>query len=126
MDIPGRRRCRGIVSEENLNLLRSRGASYLVATPKRLLTQFQKDLLANDCTQVANHPQIEVKRIERDGEVYVLTRSLPRAEKDRAMRQRLLQGLRKDLAKLNHTLHSGRVARPDILLEPLPVPPSPW
>ena len=37
---------RGIVSEENLNLLRSRGASYLVATPKRLLTQFQE---GSDC-----------------------------------------------------------------------------
>ena len=37
---------RGLVSEENLSLLRSQGASYLVATPKRLLTQFQKDLIA--------------------------------------------------------------------------------
>ena len=63
---------RGIVSEENLNLLRSRCASYLVAT-KRLLTQFQKDLLAEDWTQVANQPQIQVKRIEREGELYVLT-----------------------------------------------------
>jgi transposase len=50
---------RGIVSEENLNLLRSREASYLVATPKRLLTQFQKDLITEDWTQVANHPQIQ-------------------------------------------------------------------
>jgi hypothetical protein len=72
---------RGIVSEENLSLLRSRGASYLVATPKRLLAKFQKDLIAEDWAQVANHPQIEVKRIERDGELYVLTRSLARAEK---------------------------------------------
>jgi len=45
---------RGIVSEENLNLLRSRGASYLVATPKRLLTQFHKDLLAKDWTGYLN------------------------------------------------------------------------
>jgi hypothetical protein len=29
-----------------LNLLRSRGASYLVATPKRLSNQFEKELLA--------------------------------------------------------------------------------
>jgi transposase len=47
---------RGIVSEENLNLLRSRGASYLMATPKRLLTQFQKELLAENWTQVAKPP----------------------------------------------------------------------
>ena len=106
---------RGIVSEENLNLLRSRGASYLVATPKRLLTQFQKDLLAEDWTQVANHPQIQVKRIERDGELYVLTRSLARAEKERAMRQRVLKGLRKDLAKLSQAVRSGRVRRKELI-----------
>src|SRR5260370_12316126 len=106
---------RGIVSEENLNLLRSRGASYLVTTQKRLLTQFQKDLLAKDWTQVANHPQIEVKRIERDGELYVLTRSLARAEKERAMRQRVLKGLRKDLAKLSHAVRSGRVRRKELI-----------
>jgi len=40
-----------------------------VATPKRLLTRFQKELLAEDWTQVANHPQIQVKRIKRDGEL---------------------------------------------------------
>ena len=57
---------------------------------------------------MANHPQIQVKRIERDGELYVLTRSLARAEKERAMRQRGLKGLRKDLAKLSKT---GKVPR---------------
>lgn len=86
-----------------------------MATPKRLLTQFQKDLLAEDWTQVANHPQIEVKRIERDGELYVLTRSLARAEKERAMRQRVLKGLRKDLAKLSHAVRSGRVRRKELI-----------
>jgi transposase len=106
---------RGIVSEENLNLLRSRGASYLVATPKRLLTQFQKDLLAEDWTQVANHPQIQVKRIERNGDLCVLTRSLARAEKERAMRQRVLKGLRKDLAKLSQAVRSGRVRRKELI-----------
>jgi hypothetical protein len=64
---------------------------------------------------VANHPQIEVKRIERAGELYVVTRSLVRAEKERAMRQRVLKGLRKDLAKLSHTVRSGRVRRKELI-----------
>jgi hypothetical protein len=59
-----------------------------VATPKRFLTQFQKDLL--------------------------LTRSLVRAEKERAMRQRVLKGLRKDLAKLSQAVRSGRVRRQEV------------
>jgi hypothetical protein len=41
--------------------------------------------------------------------LYVLTRSLARAEKERAMRQRVLKGLRKDLAKLSHAVRSGRI-----------------
>jgi hypothetical protein len=65
---------------------------------------------------LANHPQIEVKRIERDGELYVLTRSLARAEKERAMRQRVLKGLRKDLAKLSNSIRSGRVVRKELIL----------
>ena len=86
-----------------------------MATPKRLLTQFQKDLIAQDWTQVADHPQIQVKRIEHEGELYVLTRSLARAEKERAMRQRVLKGLRKDLAKLSHAVRSGRVRRKELI-----------
>ena len=86
-----------------------------MATPKRLLTQFQKDLIAEDWTQVANHPQIQVKRIEHEGELYVLTRSLAGAEKERAMRQRVLKGLRKDLAKLSQAVRSGRVRRKELI-----------
>ena len=86
---------RGIVSEENLALLRKRGALYLIATPKRQLANFQKELVEEDWSQVRDHPQIQVKLLERDKELYVLTRSLERAEKERAMRTRVLRGLAK-------------------------------
>jgi len=99
---------RGIVSEENLALLRRRGASYLVATPRRMLGSFQKELVKEDWSEVKAHPQIQVKLVERDGELYVLSRSLNRAEKERAMRMRALHGLRKDLAKLSKSVRSGR------------------
>jgi transposase len=98
---------RGIVSEENLALLRRRGASYLVATPRRMLSSFQKELIKEDWSEVKAHPQIQLKLVERDGELYVLSRSLNRAEKERAMRMRALHGLRKDLAKLSKSMRSG-------------------
>ena len=63
---------RGIVSEENLELLRRRGACYLVATPKRKLAAFEQALLKEDWTEVPGRPEIEVKLLEREGEVYVL------------------------------------------------------
>jgi hypothetical protein len=96
------------VSEENLALLRRRGASYLVATPRRMLSSFQKELIKEDWSEVKAHPQIQLKLVERDGELYVLSRSLNRAEKDRAIRMRALHGLRKDLAKLSKSVRGAR------------------
>ena len=110
---------RGIVSEENLELLRRRGASYLVATPRRMLSSFQKELIKEDWSEVKAHPQIQLKLVERDGELYVLSRSLNRAEKERAMRMRVLHGLRKDLAKLSKSVRSGRVRRRELIYKRL-------
>jgi transposase len=110
---------RGIVSEENLALLRRRGASYLVATPRRMLASFQKELVKEDWSEVKAHPQIQVKLVEGDGELYVLSRSLNRAEKERAMRMRALHGLRKDLAKLSKSVRSGRVHRRELIYKRL-------
>jgi Transposase DDE domain len=70
---------RGIVSEENLALLRRRGAFYLVATPRRKLAGFEQELLQADWAEVSGRPDREVKRVEREGELYVLTRSRERA-----------------------------------------------
>jgi transposase len=42
---------RGIVSEENLALLRRRGAFYLVATPQHKLAAFEQELLKADCVR---------------------------------------------------------------------------
>jgi transposase len=110
---------RGLVSEENLALLRERGAFYLVATPKRALSQFEKELLKEDWSEVAGRPQVQVKLLERDNELYVLTRSLDRAHKERAIRLRALRGLRKDLSKLSKTVRSGRVRKRDLILKRL-------
>jgi transposase len=108
---------RGIASEANLELLRRRGAFYLVATPKRKLAAFEQELLkAEDWAQVTSRPEIEVKLIEREGELYVLTRSRERAERERTIRLRALHGLRNDLRKLSKTVRSGRLRQRDLIL----------
>jgi hypothetical protein len=110
---------RGIACEENLALLRQRGAFYLVATPKRQLNGFEKELLQEDWTQVAGRPQVQVKLLERDAELYVLTRSPARAEKEREMRMRALRGLRQDLSKLSKSVRTGRLRQRDLILKRL-------
>lgn len=92
---------RGMVSEENLEMLRDAGASYLVGTPKSMLKRFERELLTEDWTHI--EPGVDVKLCTApDGatETYVLCRSPQRSEKERAMRERQVQRLEKELARL--------------------------
>ena len=91
---------RGMVSEENLEMLRESQALYLVGTPKSMLQRFEQRLLDHDWAQVA--PGVEVKLCAApDGseETFVLCRSVRRIEKDRAIRDK--QRARLD-TELNH------------------------
>ena len=45
-----------------------RGACYLVATPRGIVSSFQQELMREDRSEVKAHPQIQLKLVERDGE----------------------------------------------------------
>ena len=71
---------RGIVSEENLQRLRRRGASYLVGTPRAQLKSYERRLLEGDWQSVSG--EVEVQLIAEDNkETYVLARSRSRRRK---------------------------------------------
>ena len=98
---------RGMVSEENIEFLRARGARYLVGTPKSQLKRFEAKLLEEaDWTQV--QPGVEAKIVAHpDGaedEQYLLCRSQARAQKERAMLERQRQRLREKLAEIDASL----------------------
>ena len=92
---------RGMLSEDNLEMLRDSEANYLVGTPKSMLKQFEQDLLEHDWEQV--QADVEVKlRPSPDGEneTFVLCRSHGRIEKERAMREKQRIRLETELNKL--------------------------
>ena len=92
---------RGMVSEENLTQLREWGASYLVGTPKSMLRNFEKQLLADDWTHMANG--VDVKLCQSPDslkETFVICRSPGRIEKERAMRQRQVEGFEAGLTQI--------------------------
>lgn len=92
---------RGMVSEDNLELLRESGAKYLVGTPKSMLKEFERHLLEKDWETV--EPGVEVKLCPvPDGrqETYVLCRSAGRIEKEHAIRERQRERLETALHKL--------------------------
>jgi transposase len=96
---------RGMVSEDNLDMLREAKASYLVGTPKSMLKQFERDLLEQDWEHV--EPEVEVKlRPSPEGanETFVLCRSRGRIEKERAMREKQRGKLEAELSKLKERI----------------------
>jgi transposase len=102
---------RGMISEENIDFLRERGARYIVGTPKRELKAFEAQLLEEkDWAEV--QPGVEVKLVAHPdgapGERYVLCRSSARREKELAMLQRQRERLRAQLDKA----HASLVRRP--------------
>lgn len=98
---------RGMISEENIEFLRERGARYLVGTPKRQLKAFEAALLEDkDWAEV--QPGVEVKLVAHpdgaSGEQYVLCRSAARREKELAMLQRQCERLRAQLDRTHASL----------------------
>lgn len=104
---------RGMVSEDNLKILRGAKANYLVGTPKNMLKHFEHDLLEHDWERV--EPDVEVKlRAAPDGtnETFVLCRSRGRIEKERAMREKqrakLEAALKQLAARINADIRALR------------------
>lgn len=96
---------RGIVSEENLEWLRQRGAIYLVGTPRSQLKKHQAALL--DQTRWKEvRPGVEVRCVEagQGSERFILCRSVDRGAKERAMLERQLNRLRTELGQLDKAL----------------------
>ena len=106
---------RGMVSEENLESLRQRGARYIVGSPKAQLRRFEAALLEKQ-GWTAVRPEVEVKLLAHpDGkgqEQFVLCRSQARREKEKAMLARQEQRLWQKLWEIHQSVQA-RPAPPE-------------
>lgn len=101
---------RGMVSEENIEFMRKRGARYIVGTPKSMLRKFEQELLAKGWEEV--QPGVEVKICscpEGGEETFVLCRSEGRKDKETAILNRFLSRLQAGLGRLKEQAEKGRL-----------------
>ena len=91
---------RGMVSEKNLEYLRSGARRYIVGTPKSHLKRLEKELLVEDWEKVREG--LEVKRCPSpDGqESFILCRSTERALKEKQIHQRFEKRVEQGVMKL--------------------------
>src|ERR1700730_2816797 len=65
---------RGMVSEKNLEFLRSRGGQYIVGTPKGMLRQFESALAEGDWRTVQDGVEVKLVAGPQGAETFVLAR----------------------------------------------------
>lgn len=104
---------RGIVSEDNLEQLRQRGAHYLVGTPKSQLQAYEQKLLTGQWQQISEAVQVQL--VPAADEVYVLCRSTGRVQKERAIRRGWLRQLIGDLRRLRRRVRTGQLKQRELI-----------
>jgi len=91
---------RGMVSQDNIELLKQEGRRYIIGTPKSMLKKFETQLLSDDWDTV--HEGLEVKCCPSpDGdETFILCRSQDRGKKEQAMHERFEKRIEEGLKKI--------------------------
>jgi transposase len=101
---------RGFVSEENLEFLRTRGATYIVGSLRSLLKDFKKEIESNDWATIQSGVEVKLARHPEFGEEkFILCRSQGRKQKERAMLERQVKRLEDELKKIAAGITKGRL-----------------
>lgn len=108
---------RGMISAEALRFLGRSGRRYLIATRRGELASFAKQLRHGGWQRLKDNPDVAVKLLERKRVHYLLARSRPRRQKERAIRRRQRRGLARALGKLQQRIEDGRLKDRDKILE---------
>jgi transposase len=109
---------RGMVSTATLRFFRKSGRQYLLALRRSALSKFARQLQTRTGWQrLPEHDEVEVKRVRRGQQHYLLARSQPRRQKERAIRRRQRRGLAEGLRKLQARIAQGKLKNRDKILE---------
>jgi hypothetical protein len=104
---------RGIPTEAVLEVMRQADppVSYLVGTPKGRLSRLEQELLTRPWHKA--RPDVQVKLLPQDGELYVFAESKDRVAKERAMRRRQIKWLWARLKQLS----AMQIKREELLMK---------
>jgi DDE family transposase len=108
---------RGMISKATLRFLGQGQRRYLLATRRSELTRFQAQLGRAGWQRLPGNPEVAVKQLRRGRVHYLLARSKPRRQKERAMRRRQRRGLARALRKLHAQIAAGRLKQRDKIIE---------
>jgi transposase len=91
---------RGMVSAENIEFLKQGGRRYIVGTPKSMLKQFERELLAADWHTIRDGLEVRLCPAPDGEETFVLCRSRDRRQKEKAMHDRFEKRIEEGLKRI--------------------------
>lgn len=107
---------RGMISEKNMEFLRSGGRRYIVGTPRGQLRHFQEQLSSEAGWQeIAEGLSAKLIAAEGGDESFLLCRSLARGAKEKAMRERFAGRIEEGLRKLAEACRGEKKLRPSVV-----------
>jgi len=101
---------RGMVSEAKISFLRQGKRRYIVGTPKSMLKQFERELLAEDWHAIRDGLEVKLCPTPDGEETFVLCRSRDRREKEKAMHARFEQRIEEGLRRIAATCQRQRLS----------------
>ncbi len=108
---------RGMMSENNMKILKAEGRRYIIGTPKNQLKKFEQELLKEDWQKVYEGLEVKICQGEQEEEkeVYILCRSSQRKEKDKAIVERFIERIEEGLKKYRKQCNKGRIKNITVL-----------
>lgn len=100
---------RGVVSEKNLKILRTRKTPYVVGTPRSALKNYDKELVSSNWQRIKNEVEVHSMPRVSGEETFVLVRSAGRQKKEKAMRELAMKRLEAGFSKLAKAVSAGRL-----------------
>jgi transposase len=94
---------RGMISEDNLEFLRSGHRRYIVGTPKNQLRRFEQEILKADWKQIRAGLEVKLCPAPEGAETFILCRSKERAQKEKAIHDRFEKRIEKGLEKITES-----------------------
>jgi hypothetical protein len=110
---------RGMISKDTLKFLGQGRRRYLLATRRTELARFGAELGRAGWQRLPDNADVAVKQLRRGRVHYLLARSKPRRQKERAIRRRQRRRLAAALQKLQAQVAAGRLKSRDKILERL-------
>ena len=100
---------RGMISAENIAFLKQSRRRYIVGTPKSMLKQFERELLAEDWHTIRDGLEVKLCPSPDGDETFVLCRSRDRREKEKAMHGRIEQRIEEGLRRIEASCQKQRL-----------------